>query len=78
MSRIPEYGAQGYHWRGRWGFVNLYCWRRGPWRLHWSLHWRWAGRWQSWHGAAETSMRQSLLRRALTDVLWGLRRRVSA
>lgn len=63
----PDYGAIGYHWHGwRW-FVDLYIWRRGPWRLSWS--------WRSRIGAIETPMLNNAVSRIVVDVLWGLWRR---
>jgi hypothetical protein len=72
--KISEYGAIGYHWKGRrwfvkW-FVNLYIWRRGPWRLSW--------RWNRRIGSVETPMLNNALSRAVTDVLWGLQRKKDA
>lgn len=64
---IPDYGALGYHWKGRHWFVSLYVWRRGPWRLSW--HWR--GR----LGRVETPILDNTLSRAIADTLWGLRRK---
>lgn len=64
-----EYGAIGYHWRGWRPFgywhVNLYIWRRGPWRLSWC--------WRDAFGAIETPMLNNAVSRIVVDVLWGLK-----
>lgn len=67
MNNAPSpYGAIGYHWKGRRWFINLYVWRRGPWRLSW--HWR------SFIGDLETPILNTVFSRAIADVLWGLQR----
>jgi hypothetical protein len=71
MSRIPDYGAIGYHWScWRW-FADLYIWRRGPWRLSWSCRFRG----HSYLGHLETPVLNNVVSRIVVDVLWGLRHR---
>jgi hypothetical protein len=70
----PDYGAISYHWRSArsagW-MLDLYCWRRGPWRASWSV---WIGGWVL-SGGVETPGRPPFLQRCVTDILWGLKRR---
>ena len=63
----PDYGAIGYHWKGRTWFANLYIWHRGPWRLSWCVFDR--------IGVIELPIVRGALWVGVTDVLWGLKRR---
>jgi hypothetical protein len=60
---IPDYGAIGFHAKGRGWFIDLYIWRRGPWRVSWSLSNIGIS------GAIETPICTSFLSRTLADVL---------
>lgn len=65
----PDYGAIGYHWKGRGWFANLYIWRRGPWRFTWNWYRLGLG------GHVETPVLSSFFSHTIADVLWGLKRR---
>jgi hypothetical protein len=63
---MSDYGAISYHWKGRFWFINLYIWRRGPWRLVWAWY-----RWKPIDRYIETWIMPFVL----SDILWGLHRR---
>ena len=67
----PDYGAVGFHWRGRGWFVDLYLWRRGPWRLSGGVY---GGRWSRTF-AVETPIQQRRWRAIVTDIAFGLTRK---